>query len=113
MNTANSLRKFIITSAITFFAANIMGGVHAEQIKIPIGQQTAAKASVKMPAKGMIKASVQAAFGEPLETTPAKGEPPISSWKYSEFVVYFEHDHVIHTVAKFKPQEDQTIILDE
>lgn len=113
MNTANYLRKLILTSAITFLAANIAGSVHAEQIKIPIGQQTATKASVQMPAKGMTKAGVQATFGEPLESTPAKGQPPISSWKYNEFVVYFEYDHVIHTVAKFKPQEDQTITLDE
>lgn len=90
-------------------------GAYAEQVKIPIGQQTVTQSSVTMPAKGTTKSHVQATFGEPLETTPAKGKPPISSWKYSEFVVYFENDHVIHSVAAFKPQAqtEQVINLDE
>lgn len=113
MNKIKSLRKFMLASSMAFFAVNLTGNAYAEQIKIPIGQQTAVQATIKMPAKGASKTSVQAEFGEPLETTPAKGQPPISSWKYSDFVVYFEYDHVIHTVAIFKPQQDQVITLDE
>ena len=30
---------------------------------------------------------------------PAVGKPPISRWEYPGFVVYFEHDHVIHSVV--------------
>ncbi len=109
-----SLRKYsgnaIVAAGIAFCIAGMAVCVNAEQIKIPIGQQTTTQSSVNMPAKGMTKARVQALFGEPLTTTPPKGQPPISSWKYNEFVVYFENDHVIHSVVVFKPQQDQVII---
>ena len=52
------------------------------------------------PLKGSAKASVIASLGEPVSQTQAVGEPPISSWEYASFVVYFEYDHVLHTVAK-------------
>ncbi|MCP3999785.1 MAG: hypothetical protein GY727_02625 [Gammaproteobacteria bacterium] len=55
------------------------------------------------PLKGSAKASVLALLGEPLSKTQAVGEPPISSWEYTSFVVYFEYDHVLHTVAKRSP----------
>jgi outer membrane protein assembly factor BamE (lipoprotein component of BamABCDE complex) len=106
VSMTNSLHKAIAAAGLLLCTTGIATYANAEQIKIPIGQQTAAQ-SAQMPAKGMTKARVQAAFGEPLEITPAKGQPPISSWKYREFVVYFENDHVIHSVAIFKPQQDQ------
>ena len=74
----------------------------AETIKIPIGQQAQEKRHIERPATGMTKDAVQAHYGEPIETRPARGTPPISSWVYPEFVVYFESDHVIHTVLNAK-----------
>jgi hypothetical protein len=35
-----------------------------------------------------------------LSKNSSVGEPPISSWEYEPFVVYFEYDRVIHSVAK-------------
>lgn len=52
------------------------------------------------PTRGMSQESVQANFGAPQSTTDAVGEPPISRWDYAEFVVFFEHDKVIHSVTK-------------
>ncbi len=52
------------------------------------------------PGRGLSQNSVQSRWGEPLNKSAAVGEPPISSWKYDTFVVYFEYDHVIHSVAK-------------
>lgn len=51
-----------------------------------------------MPARGMTKAGVREKLGEPNQTVPAVGDPPISSWVYDEFTVYFEHDRVLHSV---------------
>ncbi|MFC3116962.1 hypothetical protein [Cellvibrio fontiphilus] len=107
-NTSQTLFIWLLAAS----GISVAAVTQAEQIKVPIGQQTAAQ-EIKMPSKGMNKTKVQAIFGEPLETTPAKGQPPISSWKYAEFIVYFEHEHVIHSVAIFKPQKDQEIILKE
>jgi hypothetical protein len=42
---------------------------------------------------------VAAKFGTPVTKVPAVGKPPISRWEYPGFVVYFEADHVIHSVV--------------
>jgi hypothetical protein len=42
---------------------------------------------------------VSSKFGAPTTKIPAVGSPPISRWEYPGFVVYFEADHVIHSVV--------------
>jgi len=53
---------------------------------------------MELPKNGQDKATVEAKFGTPLEKQPAVGDPPISSWKYSTYSVYFEYDLVLFTV---------------
>lgn len=76
----------------------------AEEIRIPIGEQAKDQTPIDMPTKGMSKERVKSLFGEPLEEVPAKGEPPISRWKYQEFTVYFDSNAVIHCVRNFQPK---------
>lgn len=71
----------------------------AEVIKIPVGSQNAAS-SVERPAMGMLKPAVVSHYGEPLQRHPAVGNPPIERWDYESFSVYFEYDHVVHSVMK-------------
>lgn len=52
------------------------------------------------PASGTTQASVEANFGSPIAKKPPVGDPPISSWEYDSFIVYFEYDRVIHAVKK-------------
>jgi hypothetical protein len=52
------------------------------------------------PTRGMTQANVEANFGAPISMGNAVGEPPISRWEYSGFVVFFEYDRVIHAVSK-------------
>lgn len=52
------------------------------------------------PARGMTMQRVEAAFGAPTERRGAVGDPPITRWDYPGFTVYFEHEHVIHAVAR-------------
>ncbi len=52
------------------------------------------------PGRGNSKADVLAEYGEPVAQNDAVGEPPISSWEYDSFVVYFESDYALHSVAK-------------
>ena len=51
------------------------------------------------PSRGMTMNQVAAKFGTPTTKIPAVGKPPISRWEYPGFVVYFEADHVIHSVV--------------
>ena len=48
--------------------------------------------------------SVEAKYGAPARRVPAVGggtaaQPPITRWEYPGFIVYFEHNHVVHTVV--------------
>jgi len=53
---------------------------------------------MELPVNGLDKATVEAKFGTPVEKQPAVGEPPISSWKYDTYSVYFEYDLVLFAV---------------
>ena len=54
------------------------------------------------PVKGELQSSVEKIFGAPKEKKPAVDKPPISRWVYEDFTVYFENDHVVHTVLHAK-----------
>jgi hypothetical protein len=38
-------------------------------------------------------------YGEPKQRSGPVGDPPISTWDYGDFVVYFENQYVIHAVV--------------
>jgi outer membrane protein assembly factor BamE (lipoprotein component of BamABCDE complex) len=57
------------------------------------------ESDVTTPTRGMTMTQVAAKFGAPVTKVPAVGKPPISRWEYPGFVVYFEADHVIHSVV--------------
>jgi hypothetical protein len=76
-------------------ALTFAGGAAAEELSMPADQPAAAE----RPARGASMDKVEATFGAPTRRVPAVGNPPITRWEYPGFVVYFEHQHVIHTVA--------------
>jgi hypothetical protein len=52
------------------------------------------------PTRGMTQASVESKYGSPAVVKAPVGDPPITRWEYTDFVVYFEYDKVIHAVRK-------------
>jgi hypothetical protein len=76
----------------------VCAAVRADLVPTPDGIAVK-QADVATPARGMSMAQVAGKFGEPVNKVAAVGVPPISRWEYSGFVVYFERDHVIHTVV--------------
>lgn len=80
----------------------LMAAAHAEEIAIPVGQQGID--GLQMPVKGLTMTKVRDNFGEPAKALPARGTPPITRWEYENFVVYFEGEHVIHSVLRHKPK---------
>ena len=79
-------------------AALASGLAGAETIAVDSG--IAVKESdVVTPTRGMSMDQVATKFGAPVTKVPAVGKPPISRWEYPGFVVYFEADHVIHSVV--------------
>jgi hypothetical protein len=53
---------------------------------------------MELPKNGQNKATVEARFGTPVSKSGPVGDPPISSWKYDTYSVYFEYDLVLFTV---------------
>ncbi len=51
-----------------------------------------------LPQNGQHKADVEAKLGAPVQKVAAVGDPPISTWKYDDYNVYFEYDLVLFTV---------------
>lgn len=78
----------------------------ADQVQVPVGQQAGGQGGQETPRKGIAKAKVQEQFGEPRQKRSAVGDPPISSWEYSDYVVYFEGDKVLHSVRKHRPRQE-------
>ena len=52
------------------------------------------------PSRGMTQARVESDYGQQQDRHDPVGEPPISRWEYADFVVFFEHDRVIHAVTR-------------
>jgi hypothetical protein len=80
-------------------AAVLAGGVAgAETIAIDNGIAVK-ETDVATPTRGMTMDQVATKFGTPVTKVPAVGKPPISRWEYPGFIVYFEAEHVIHSVV--------------
>lgn len=59
---------------------------------------------VDRPKRGVTMGEVEKQFGAPVTRHPAVGggnphQPPITRWDYNGFSVFFEGDHVIHSVV--------------
>ncbi|OUS13439.1 hypothetical protein A9Q89_02980 [Gammaproteobacteria bacterium 53_120_T64] len=88
--------------AIIFSTTLLAQVAFAEVIKVPVGAQAGDKQHLALPRNGQSRDSVEIQFGAPEAMNSAIGEPPISSWQYRDYIVYFEYDHVLHTVLKHK-----------
>ncbi len=66
---------------------------------------TASASSVPAPQSGVSMEQVRQQYGAATTEHPTVSvnagphQPPITRWDYSDFSVFFEHDHVIHSVA--------------
>jgi hypothetical protein len=65
----------------------------------PTAGASAPLAGAGGPARGLTMTQVERQFGVPADRLSAIGQPPITRWVYPSFVVYFEHNVVIHAVA--------------
>jgi hypothetical protein len=76
-------------------SAVVSSGALADELRTP----RVTSESPDRPARGMSMDKVEATFGAPSNRAAPIGEPPITRWEYPGFVVYFEHQYVIHTVG--------------
>ena len=58
-----------------------------------------ANMQVEKPKSGLTMAQVKQQFGQPEQESGPVGQPPITTWVYPDFSVYFEYDRVIYAVT--------------
>ena len=68
----------------------------AETLTVPLGGQ--GDPALSTPTRGASMSNVAKAFGQPQSIRAGVGDPPITTWQYPQFRVYFEYDKVIHSV---------------
>lgn len=96
----SKLKNLIYTGSVALAASLLINTSHTSlQAETLIIKDTGQFYSAQKPKKGMSKAQVRRKYGEPIQTYPAVGQPPITRWKFAEFTVYFEHNHVVHAVS--------------
>lgn len=96
---AASTRAFIITLTLFGSLCSTGGTVLADTLLIE-GVDAAQSTATERPKRGSSMASVEARFGAPTTRSNAVGKPPITRWDYASFAVYFEYDHVLHSVRR-------------
>ena len=95
------VRNLKLAAALAFGLSAFTGlsGVgHADTVAVD-GGIAVKDSDVATPGRGMTMDQVAAKFGAPTSKIPPVGKPPISRWDYPGFVVYFERNHVIHSVV--------------
>ena len=77
--------------------ATSAASARADELRV---QSAQAAGTTDVPGRGMTMDTVQSRFGSPSQKLAAVGNPPITRWEYPSYVVYFEYQHVIHSVLK-------------
>jgi hypothetical protein len=90
-------KKLATTFAVVSLA---LGAIASADVLLLDGIELDAGSVDQRPKAGMSMSRVESTFGAPSQRHSAIGEPPITRWDYPGFSVYFEHDIVIHSVAR-------------
>ncbi len=90
------MKKLLLILSITLLS--VSAGSWAEILTVPSYVVPNSSEGILRPTRGMSKSAVEQKFGTPKQKSTAVGEPPISKWTYPDFIVYFEYNHVIHSV---------------
>ncbi len=81
-------------------AAQARQSTHGDNLLIHRVQQ---ENGMNLPRRGMSMSQVEKTYGAPERKLSPRGgdtrkHPLINRWEYANFIVFFEHSHVIHSV---------------
>ncbi len=102
VNHAHRPRVSITLAVVLAFTLGLGQAARADEVALPAGAatETPAAAPVATPARGVSMSKVENQYGQPTERHAAIGNPPITRWDYPGFSVFFEREHVIHSVVR-------------
>ena len=90
-----------LLAAITIGAG--LAGTQTAHAQQTLTQRVQEEKGMNLPARGMSMAQVEKKYGEPVRKLAPRGgdsakHPTINRWEYSDFIVYFQQNRVIHSV---------------
>jgi hypothetical protein len=98
----SSLPLIVMLAVTAGFAAPQVAQArqHGDNLLIHRVQQ---EKGMNLPSRGMSMGQVEKTYGTPQRKLSPRGgdtskHPQINRWEYANFIVYFEHSHVIHSV---------------
>jgi len=98
---ARTMKMSVVALAVSM-GMGLAAPAFAETLAVD-GQLAIKPTGVETPQRGATMAAVEQRFGAPSNKSSPVGSsgktPPITKWFYPSFVVVFENDKVIHTVA--------------
>ena len=92
------MRTAILAGGLALLCIGAATAARAETIVVD-DQVQLRESGVDTPKRGSSMKSVEARFGAPASRHAAIGKPPITRWDYPGFSVYFEYEHVVHSVS--------------
>jgi hypothetical protein len=94
------LAQFLCVSIISLVVSLVGTAAGAQEIALPAAAPAESATPVTTPERGASMAQVEARYGAPTQRNAAIGDPPITRWDYPGFSVFFEYQHVVHSVVK-------------
>ena len=96
----NSLPVFVMLIAAAFATPQTATAAGGDNLLVHRVQQ---ENGMNLPRRGLSMAQVEKTWGAPERKLSPRGgdskkHPQINRWEYTNFIVYFEHEHVIHSV---------------
>ncbi|WP_266157176.1 hypothetical protein [Dyella silvatica] len=90
-------------SMMLLLAATGLSMPRATQAESLLVHRVQQENGMNLPSRGMSMAQVEQKYGAPQRKLSPRGgdsqkHPTINRWDYSNFIVYFERSHVIHSV---------------
>jgi len=92
------MKTTILVGGLALVCLGLAAQARAETIVID-DQVQLRESGLETPSRGSSMKAVEARFGQPANRHAAIGKPPITRWDYPGFSVYFEYEHVVHSVA--------------
>jgi hypothetical protein len=98
MDYRSLLPAALLYAGLAAAALGLSPPADAETIAVD-GGIAVKESAIVTPRRGMTMEEVATRFGAPVTKEAPVGRPPIARWEYPGFVVYFEHQYVIHSVV--------------
>lgn len=92
------MRAQFLGLSVLVLSLVITASANADVIKVP-NRAPEVISLENSPTRGMTKQQVESTYGSPQLKVGPTGNPSIYRWDYADYSVFFENNHVLHSVV--------------